>query len=198
MSKKAHPEQAPETTSTTASDDVSGNLGPSEKSEMDPTETEQVLRQELDDLRQQIKDQHLRGLAELDNVRKRAEREVANGTRYAAEHLLRELLTVGDSLELGLKAATSLDATAKSIAEGLSLTHRQFMSLLERHGVTPVNPVGQPFNPDLHEAVAMTPSDKVAAHHVLEVMQTGYRLHDRVLRPARVVVAQEPASSPRS
>ena len=165
---------------------------------MDREETEQVLRQELDDLRQQLKDQQLRGLAELDNVRKRAEREVANGTRYATENLLRDLLAVGDSLELGLKAASTPDATAKGIAEGLSLTHRQFMSLLERHGVTPVDPVGQPFNPDLHEAVAMTPSDEVAAHHVLEVMQTGYRLHDRILRPARVVVAQELATSPRS
>lgn len=158
----------------------------------------EVMQRELENLKQKLRDQQLRGLAELDNVRKRAEREIANNTRYGAERLLRDLLAICDSLELGQQAAAASEATVASIAEGLSLTQRQLLGLLERNGVTVVDPVGEPFDPEFHEAVSVAPSDRVAANHVLAVMQKGYRLHDRVLRPARVVVVQEATASPRS
>lgn len=157
-----------------------------------------VLQHELENLKQKLRDQQLRGLAELDNVRKRAEREIANNTRYGAERLLRDLLAICDSLDLGQQAAAASEATVASIAEGLSLTQRQLLGLLERNGVSVVDPVGEPFDPEFHEAVSVAPSDRVAANHVLAVMQKGYRLHDRVLRPARVVVVQEATASPRS
>jgi len=148
-----------------------------------------ALRAELDDLRRQLRDQQLRGLAEMDNVRKRAEREIAAGARYGTEKLLGDLLAICDSLELGLKAVAASDAAA-SIAEGLTLTHRQLVGVLDKHGVKAVDPQGEAFNPELHEAVAAVPSAEVAPNHVVEVMQKGYRLHERLLRPARVVVAQ--------
>lgn len=156
-------------------------------------EAQAELRLQLNQAEQKIaalKEQQLRDLAELENVRKRAEREISNGARFGTERLLRDLLAISDSLELGLKAATAPDASEQSIVEGLTLTQRQFMSVLEKNGVMPVDPLGEVFNPEWHEAVATAPSDQFAPNHVMEVMQKGYRLHERLLRPARVVVAQ--------
>jgi molecular chaperone GrpE len=141
------------------------------------------------------KDQHLRTAAEFDNVRKRAEREVATSLKYGAERVLGELLSVCDSLDLGLKAVQAPDASAKSIGEGLALTHKQLGAFLDKHGVKVLDPVGQPFNPELHEAVSMLESAEVAPNHVISVMQKGYRLHERLLRPAMVVVAKAPSNA---
>lgn len=162
-------------------------------------EAQAGLQLQLDQAEQQIatlKEQQLRNLAELDNVRKRAAREISTGARFGAERLLRDLLAICDSLELGLKAASESDASAQSIVDGLTLTHRQLIGVLEKHGVIVVDPQGEVFNPEWHEAVAAVPSDTVAPNHVMEVMQKGYRLHERLLRPARVVVAKttDPAS----
>lgn len=157
-----------------------------------------VLRARLAEAEQQVaaaRDQHLRTLAELDNIRKRAEREIDTNRKYGAERLLGDLLTVCDSMELGLKAATAPEASARSIADGVDLTFKQLLAFLEKHGVKPVDPQGQPFNPDFHEAVSMVPSAEVPANHVLTVMQKGYRLHERLLRPAMVVVARAPADA---
>lgn len=195
MSNKAHPERAQDVQGDGKNTATAAGSAESEQTRVAQEQALESMRTELESLKEQLREQQLRNLAELDNVRKRAEREIANGQRYGAEKLLRELLAICDSLELGLKAAGAPDASAQGIVEGLSLTHRQFLSLLEKNGVTSVDPAGQPFNPDLHEAVAATPSDKVPANHVLEVVQKGYRLHDRLLRPARVVVAQQPAAT---
>lgn len=152
-----------------------------------------MLQAEVSTLREQLREQQLRNLAEIENLRKRNQREISNSTRYGAEKLLRDLLAVCDSLELGLKAVAGSDADVKSITDGLSLTHRQLLGVLEKHGVAVVDPLGELFNPEWHEAVAAVPNDQVKPNHVLEVMQKGYRLHDRLLRPARVVVVQAPA-----
>ncbi len=134
----------------------------------------------------------LRAIAELDNVRKRAEREILNASKFSAEKLLGELLGICDSVDLGLAAASSPDVQVKTITEGLELTRRQLVALLEKQGVTAVDPRGLPFNPDFHEAVSMLPSADVAPNHVLNVMQKGYKLHERLLRPAMVIVARAP------
>ncbi|MFA5937892.1 MAG: nucleotide exchange factor GrpE [Sinimarinibacterium sp.] len=157
---------------------------------------------EVDALRAQVaaaelqahaaREAQLRAMADLENTRRRLERDAQNSLKYATEKLLGELLAVGDSLELGLKAATTADESAKALAEGMQLTYRQLMSVLERHGVRQVDPVGQPFNPDFHQAMTMVPSTEVAPNHVLSVMQKGYTLHERLLRPAMVVVAKAP------
>ena len=138
------------------------------------------------------KDQQLRAAAELENVRKRAEREIESARKYGAERVLGDLLAISDSLELGLKAASGPDASVRSILEGLALTQKQFLMMFEKYGVAVVDPAGQPFNPEFHEAVSVVPSADVPANQVLGVMQKGYRLHDRLLRPAMVVVAKAP------
>lgn len=138
------------------------------------------------------RDAQLRAIADLDNLRKRAEREIANASKYSSEKLLGDLLGAADSLDLGLVAATKPDAQIATLIEGMQLTLKQLLATLKKHGVEPVDPQGQPFNPDLHEAVTMMPSADVAPNHVLQVMQKGYRLHERLLRPAMVVVAKAP------
>lgn len=140
------------------------------------------------------RDAQLRAAAEAENVRRRVERDAESSRKYAAEKLLGDLLAIVDSLELGLKAAEAPEAQVKALAEGMQLTHRQLMAMLEKQGVKPVDPQGEPFNPDLHSAMTMAESTEVAANHVLSVMQKGYRLHERLLRPAMVVVAKAPAA----
>jgi molecular chaperone GrpE len=162
----------------------------------DPAAEIAALRAQLAEAQQQAaaaRDQQLRAIAELDNVRKRAEREISTANKYGSERVLADLLAVTDSLELGLKAASAPEANARAIAEGLALTDRQLRSFLEKHGVHVVDPAGHPFNPDFHEAVSAVESSEVAPNHVLSVMQKGYRLHERLLRPAMVTVARAPA-----
>lgn len=141
------------------------------------------------------RDAQLRAAADMENTRRRIERDAANTLKYATEKLLNDLLAVADSLELGLKAAEAPESHVKALAEGMQLTHRQMMAFLEKNGVKPVDPKGEPFNPDAHQAMSMIESDEVPANHVLMVMQKGYKLHDRLLRPAMVMVAKAPASA---
>ena len=137
-------------------------------------------------------DKALRAAAELENVRRRVERESANLQKYALERILADLITVTDSLELGLRAVAGENEETRKHLEGLQLTHKQLWATLERYGVSLIDPQGQPFNPEFHEAVSMLESAEVAPNHVLSVMQKGYKLHDRLLRPAMVVVARAP------
>lgn len=168
-----------------------------------PTEIE-TLKAQL----AEAQDKALRATAELDNVRKRAEREVSGAYKYALERALGDLLPVADSLEQGLKiaaasqddrqdggsAARGMDAgAAKAILDGMALTQKQLLTFLEKHGVKIIDPQGQPFTADKHEAVSMVESSEVPANHVLSVMQKGYSLHERLLRPAMVMVAKEPS-----
>lgn len=138
-------------------------------------------------------DKVLRATAEAENARRRADREVAAAHKYGVERFAKELLGVRDSLELGLKSAESPDASAESLKEGMSLTLKQLVSAMDKMSITQIDPVGQPFNPDHHEAVTMLENGDVAPNTVIEVMQKGYLLSDRLLRPAMVVVAKAPA-----
>lgn len=140
----------------------------------------------------QAKDAQLRAAADFENTRRRLERDAQRTAQYATENLLKELLAVADSVELGLKAALKPDAEVAKLTEGMELTQRQVTSFLEKQGVTAVDPAGQPFNPDEQQAMSMIESVDVAPNHVLAVMQKGYRLHDRLLRPAMVIVAKAP------
>lgn len=137
-------------------------------------------------------DKALRAQAELDNVRKRAEREVSGAYKFALERALGDLLPVADSLEQGLKIAAA--SNDKAMMEGMGLTQKQLLAFLEKNGVKVIDPQGQPFTADKHEAVSMIESTEVPANHVLSVMQKGYSLHERLLRPAMVMVAKAPAA----
>lgn len=139
------------------------------------------------------RDTQLRAAADMENTRRRLERDAANTLKYASEKLLGDLLAVADSLELGLKAAEAPESHVKALAEGMQLTHRQIMAFFEKNGVKQLDPKGEPFNPDAHQAMSMIESAEVPANHVLMVMQKGYKLHERLLRPAMVMVAKAPA-----
>lgn len=138
------------------------------------------------------RDAQLRAVADLDNVRKRAEREITNASKYSSEKMLGELLGVADSLDLGLAAAAKPEAQIAALLEGMMLTQKQLLSVLEKNGVKQVDPRGEPFNPEFHEAVTMVPSADLPPNHVVAVMQKGYRLYDRLLRPAMVMVSKAP------
>lgn len=165
---------------------------PHPESQADPALDVEALKAQLAAAEQKAAenwDRALRTAAELDNLRRRSEREAQSSRKYALEQILGELITVNDSLELGLKAGAG-NTDAKGVFEGLQLTHRQLWATLERHGVSVIDPLGQPFDPDFHEAVSALESPDAKPNHVLDVMQKGYKLHDRLLRPARVVVAK--------
>lgn len=133
------------------------------------------------------RDQALRALAELENVRKRAARDVENAHKYALEKFAGELLGVKDSLEMGLAAQ---NASAEDLRSGSDATLKLLARAFEKAGVVEVSPEGQPFNPEFHEAMAMVPSADQAPNTVINVVQKGYQLNGRLLRPARVIVAK--------
>lgn len=147
------------------------------------------LRREVSDL----KDRVLRAHAEVENIRKRTEREKEDTAKYAITKFARDVLTVGDNFQRALGAvpagAAEADAALKSLVDGVTLIEREFLSALERHGVKRLEPKGEAFNPHVHQAVMEMPRPDVAAGTVVQVFQSGYTIEDRVLRPAMVVVA---------
>ena len=132
----------------------------------------------------------LRAQAELENVRRRLERDLQNAHKYALEHFVSELLPVKDSLELGLAASAEKGASAASIAEGVELTVRMLEQAMDKFGVTIVDPAGEPFDPEFHQAITMQESDTAESGTVLTVVQKGYLLNERLVRPAMVIVAK--------
>ena len=133
---------------------------------------------------------YLRTVAELDNVRKRAARDVEKARQFGVEGLAAELLSVADSLEMALE--TGSQAPAESLLEGGRATLKQLQAAMEKYGVTQVSPEGEPFDPELHEAMTMAESSTAEPNSVISVVQRGYQLNGRLLRPARVIVAKEP------
>lgn len=134
--------------------------------------------------------------AEMENLRKRAERDVQNAHKFALERFFSELLPARDSLELGL-AATSDAVDIARLREGVELTLKQLAAAMEKFGARELNPLGARFNPNEHEAMAMLPTDQAEPNTVVQVLQKGYLLNERLLRPAKVIVAQalpKPAS----
>lgn len=134
--------------------------------------------------------------AEMENLRKRAERDVQNAHKFALERFFGELLPARDSLELGLAAAHNAVEVAQ-LREGVELTLKQLAAAMEKFGARELNPLGAKFNPNEHEAMAMLPTDQAEPNTVVQVLQKGYLLNERLLRPAKVLVAQalpKPAS----
>ena len=134
-------------------------------------------------------DRYLRTAAELENVRKRASRDVENARKFALERFGKELLTVRDTLEMGLAAADN--ATVESLIEGKNATLKLLTTVMSQFGIEEIDPVGEPFDPEFHEAISVQPSDNVEPGSVVTVVQKGYSLNGRLLRPAMVIVAAE-------
>lgn len=137
-------------------------------------------------------DKYLRATAELDNVRKRAQRDVEKAHKFSIERFANDLLAVADSLEMGIEAAEGTrDAR---LLEGSTATLKLLRQVFERFGVIQMDPLGEPFDPEFHEAMTMQPSPDAEPGSVMVVVQRGYKLNGRLLRPARVIVAAEPAT----
>ncbi len=139
-------------------------------------------------------DQCMRLQADIENLHKRGERDLANAHKYGLERFAAELLPVKDSLEMGLAAFDADNAEIDKLKEGVELTLQMLGNALDRFEIMEVNPLDEPFNPDFHQAMSMQPRDDVEPNTVVTVVQKGYLLHDRLIRPAMVIVSQSPAT----
>ncbi len=139
--------------------------------------------------------QFLRARAEMENLRRRAEKDVAQARQQALERMASELLAVKDSLEMGVQAANESSATVEKLAEGSALTLRMFEQAIDKFNIVAIDPLGERFDPEAHEAMAAQPTDEAEPNTVISVVQKGYQLGDRLLRPAMVVVAKAPEAS---
>lgn len=161
---------------------------------LDDLEAEQEEQQPVSEqLLEQVakaNDQVLRVQAEMQNVRRRAERDVESAHKFALDKFAADLLPVVDNLERALAAIDSSDEGQKAVAEGLELTLKSFMEVLVRHKIEAIDPVGQPFDAELHQAVSMVPNPDLEPNTVMDVFQKGYTLNGRLVRPAMVVVSQ--------
>jgi molecular chaperone GrpE len=166
---------------------MNGNGNPSEQTaaaEIPGDPGLEALRREADEHR----DRHLRAVAELDNFRKRSAREVDAARKFGAERLAQAILPVRDSLEAGLAAA---EKTGDAVMlDGQRATLRLLDEALAASGIREINPVGEPFDPNKHEALSLVAAPGVATDTVLEVVQKGYELNERLLRAAKVLVAR--------
>jgi molecular chaperone GrpE len=161
---------------------------------LDEIEAEQEEQQPVSEqLLEQVakaNDQVLRVQAEMQNVRRRAERDVESAHKFALDKFAADLLPVVDNLERALAAIDAADEGQKSVAEGLELTLKSFVEVLARYKIEAIDPAGQPFDAVLHQAVSMVPNPDLEASTVMDVVQKGYTLNGRLVRPAMVVVSQ--------
>jgi molecular chaperone GrpE len=164
-----------------------------QQAETEITASDEHLQQQLAEAEAKAKehwDQLLRVKAEQENLRRRHEREVENAHKYALERFVQDLLPVIDSLEMGAEAAAGEGATLEKVREGTELTLKMLLSTIERFGIQAVHPEGEPFNPEYHQAMSLLESPEHAANTVMNVMQKGYTLNERLIRPAMVVVSK--------
>jgi molecular chaperone GrpE len=169
--------------------DPAATTASSEAADAEPEALKRALAAAEEQLRA-ARDQALRAVAELENVRKRAQREVEQAHRFAVEKLAQELLAVRDSLELAVANGGRGDAS--SLLAGQEATLKLLARAFEKFSILPLDPVGEPFDPNRHEAMVMQESATAQPDSVLHVVQRGYELNGRLLRPARVIVARAP------
>lgn len=151
------------------------------------------LEAELAQLQNGVRDAQLRAQAEIENVRRRTELDVEKAHKFALEKFANELLPVIDSLERALEVADKANPELTSMVEGIELTLKSLLDAVRKYGVEVVGETNVPFNPDIHQAMSMMESEEVAPNHVMMVMQRGYTLNGRLLRPAMVAVAKAKA-----
>lgn len=189
MAEHEQPE-SPQTTAGAAPD--AATPAPATGEAVEATATTEVpeldLAARVAELEAAVRDTQLRAQAEIQNIHKRAERDVSNAHKFALEKFAGSLLDVVDNLERALDATPESEAT-KALRDGIVLTHKAFIDALKRFAVEQVNPLNEPFNAELHQAVSMQPSNTVAPNTVTTVLAKGYTLNGRLLRPAIVVIA---------
>lgn len=147
-----------------------------------------------------LKDKSLRALADAENTRRRAQREVTDARKYAAGDFARALLNVSDNLRRALdsvpQAQRETDAHFKTLAEGVEMVEKELLSAFSKHGITKIEPLGEPFDHDRHQAMFEIETADQPVGTIVQLLQPGYLLHDRLLRPAMVAVAKEPPAPP--
>jgi molecular chaperone GrpE len=164
-----------------------------ESEENDQSVLIEQLQQEISQLQFQVadyKDRFVRQQAEMENTRKRLQRDVEDAHKFALKNIANELLPVCDSMEMEQAAAQKENADINALREGSALIYKMLSGTLEKFGVQAINPEGEKFNPEFHEALAMQPVNTQEAGTVLFVQQKGYQLNGRLLRPARVIIAK--------
>ncbi len=173
----------------------------SEATESEATESEEVtiesLKKKLEEAEAKAAenlDQLVRTRAEMENIRRRSERELANAHKYALEKFAQELLPVIDSMEMGVAAAMDENADVSKLREGTEMTLKMFEAAIEKFGIKGVHPKGEAFNPDHHQAMSMIDSTEHEPNTIIDVMQKGYLLNERLVRPAMVVVSSANSS----
>jgi len=179
------------------------NTAQTEASEPSNGEQELSFEQQVEALKEQLesaqkqadnhKDAALRAKAEADNIRRRAEREVSNASKFALERFAKEILAVVDSLEKALEQPAEGDEQ-KAMHQGIELTYKLLIDTLTRFSIEQISPLGESFDPGLHEAMVMQESDEHEPNSVMMVVQKGYQLNGRLIRPARVIVAKGKAN----
>ncbi|ARU94961.1 nucleotide exchange factor GrpE [Tatumella citrea] len=179
-------EQAAEQQTAAENADTSGTKDPRD-------ERIAQLEAELAKLSNGVRDAQLRAQAEIENIRRRTELDVEKAHKFALEKFSNELLPVIDSLERALQVADKSNSELASMIEGIELTLKSLLGAVRKFGVEVVGETHVPFNPDVHQAMSMVESDEVAPNHVLMVMQNGYTLNGRLLRPAMVAVSKAKA-----
>lgn len=177
-----NPNQRPSDESATADDAAPAAAAPKPSTSLDRELAE-------------TKDRLLRALADMENLRKRTEREVSDARMYGISAFARDVLTVADNMHLALEALdTELreksDSSIKALLDGVELTERALLNALEKHGVKQIDPTGQKFDPNKHQAMYEAENPSIPAGHVAQVIQAGYTIGDRVLRPAMVAVSK--------
>jgi len=199
MSENKDIEQNAENASEVVVEEVEQDTKAAQSNEDDVHAELHRLKTELDEVKALADQNHdlaLRAKAEAENTRRRVEKDVANAHKYALEKFAQDLLPVIDSMELGINAAKDESATVEKIKEGSELTFKMFQSALEKHGIQVVDPQGEKFNPDFHQAMSIQENPAVESNTVMAVMQKGYTLQGRLVRPAMVVVSKGGAAKP--
>ena len=163
------------------------------KEELENNSKIEDLESQLQEAQQSAKDNWdklLRSQAEMENLKRRTTKDLENAHKFALDGFVKALLEVSDSLTMGIKSAKDEKATIETTTEGLELTMKVFNSTLEKFGVESINPIDEKFDPELHEAVTMVAMPDKKSNTVLEVIQTGFTLNGRLVRPALVIVVQ--------
>jgi grpE len=153
-------------------------------------ELEEQLKAQVEETAKKEQDLLLRTRAEIDNIRRRTEQDIEKAHKFALEKFSKDILNTIDNLERALATpANTEDESVKALFDGVQLTLKELLSTVARFGVEPVGAVGEIFNPDLHQAISMQPAEGVESNHITAVLQKGYILNGRVIRPAMVMVA---------
>ncbi|MGD7034947.1 nucleotide exchange factor GrpE [Methylotuvimicrobium buryatense] len=199
LPEKATDEQADVISAQSASAQLDSNVDDSSQPQAAQKVNVEELSQKLEEAEQKATenwDKVLRIQAEMENLKRRTQKDLENAHKFALENFAKELLTVVDSLELGLQAAIGDSPEVQKFREGSELTLKQFEAVFSKFNIEVVNPLGQPFDPELHQAMAMQPSADAEPNSVINVFQKGYVLNGRLLRPAMVVVAKADDNPP--